>query len=34
MGEDKVADPADPFFPKEDQDPIEFEVQFPLKFIR
>ena len=33
-GEDKVADPADPFFPKEDQDPIEFEVQFPLKFIR
>ncbi|MDA7608975.1 hypothetical protein N8660_01115 [Akkermansiaceae bacterium] len=34
MGEDKVVDPADPFFPKEDQDPIEFEVQFPLKFIR
>lgn len=34
MGEDKVADPADPFFPTEDQDPIEFEVQFPLKFIR
>ena len=34
MGEDKVADPADPYFPKEDQDPIEFEVQFPLKFIR
>lgn len=28
------ANPADPLFPKENQDPIEFEVQFPLKFIR
>ncbi|MCH1420918.1 MAG: hypothetical protein L7W40_11495 [Akkermansiaceae bacterium] len=33
-GEDRVADPADPLFPKKNGDPIEFEVQFPLKFIR
>ena len=34
LGEDKVADPTDPFFPAESQVPVEFEVQFPLKFIR
>jgi len=34
LGEDKVVDPADPFFAEEGQVPIEFEVQFPLKFIR
>ncbi|MDA7630462.1 hypothetical protein N8701_02005 [bacterium] len=33
-GEDRVADPADPLFPKKNGDPIEFEVEFPLKFIR
>ena len=34
LGKDKVADPADPFFPGENQVPVEFKVQFPLKFIR
>ena len=34
LGKDKVTDPADPFFPADSQVPVEFEVQFPLKFIR